>query len=109
MMIVGTTIAIAALISCYTTNALPEGAACPAARTGALGTCRLVNDCPKAIEDLKNGQLISYCGFKGPISIVCCPNPPVPPTTAKPMMSNRTSSRSEFFSPCQPLLSFGDV
>lgn len=57
---------------CHIVNALDVGSPC-SVRSGD-GTCRLIQDCRIAIDELKNGKYPTQCGFKGARSIVCCPN-----------------------------------
>lgn len=72
------------------------GDSCQTARIGAAGTCKLISDCPAAIEDFQNNRQPAICGFRGRDAIICCANP----VTEKPppKKSNRLSSRSKCYS-----------
>lgn len=37
------------------------------------GTCRFIDDCPKAKEDLKNKIRPVACGYVNLKAVVCCP------------------------------------
>lgn len=72
---------------------LNEGNECLVTRSDASGTCQLLENCPTAIEELKNGGRPAHCGWKGFDEIVCCLNPVTEQT--KPMRSDSRSARSK--------------
>ncbi|GJQ88410.1 CLIPC1, partial [Trypoxylus dichotomus] len=48
---------------------------------GVNGICRVLTDCPAAIDDLRHGIYPQHCGFEGTVVIACCPQASEPPTT----------------------------
>lgn len=62
------------------------GDSCQVARTGAPGTCRLIDSCPSAIMEITQLHLPpARCGFDGHKEIVCCLNPKTERTTKPPV------------------------
>lgn len=58
------------------------GDSCQVARTGAPGTCRLIDNCPSAVMEITQLHLKpTSCGFEGHKEIVCCVNPMIERTT----------------------------
>lgn len=90
--------ALIILISVFGVNSQKNiGDSCHVARTGAPGTCRLIDTCPSAVTDIVTHHLQPFrCGFKDLKEVVCCPNPTTPPPIVKqtPEIANRVSSRS---------------
>lgn len=39
---------------------------------GFSGKCKLLHDCPGALEGIKNGTSPKICGFDGVTPVVCC-------------------------------------
>lgn len=77
-------------------NAADVGEGCSVARSGAPGTCKLIDDCPVVINEITKQSLFpTSCGFLGHRQIVCCPNPATTTTTPKPTGPLRISQRSK--------------
>lgn len=71
------------------------GDTCKVARTGAGGTCRIIQQCQVVINEIvKLGLFPAPCGFQGSNQIICCPNPPTPAPEIRPV-SNRISALSK--------------
>jgi hypothetical protein len=72
------------------------GDACVAARTGAPGTCRMIEQCQHVRDEIiKFNRFPAPCGFQGNLQqIICCPDPPTEPIVQPP--SNRISAISKF-------------
>lgn len=95
----GILISAFALISWYgigETMADDVGDPCVAARTGASGTCRMIEQCQQVRDEIVNfNQFPEPCGFEGnQLQIICCPNPPTEPVVQP--TSNRISAISKF-------------
>lgn len=76
-------------------NAQNLNADCAAARTGAAGICRLINECPIVLQELTQQKLEpNYCGLMGNRRLVCCPIPRAAPTTttARPLREDDSIS-----------------
>lgn len=76
------------------------GDQCTVARTGAIGTCKLIDECPAVITEIIQNHLYpTSCGFVGRKQIVCCPRPATKPpiTTKPPHIVNRISAKSMSF------------
>lgn len=68
---------------------------CAAARNGAPGTCKFINDCQKVINDIVQHQLLpNQCGFIDKKQVVCCPNDMQEIITTEPPKPNRISQKS---------------
>lgn len=72
------------------------GADCKVARTGASGTCKQIQDCPKVVNDIVQLQVYpTLCGFiNHNIQIVCCQNEPTRATTTQAPEITRISQKS---------------
>lgn len=77
-------------------NAQDPGDSCRVARSGAAGTCKIIDECNEVIQEIVTKRLFpAVCGFLGRKQVVCCPNPVVvttPPTFSGPL---RISQRSK--------------
>lgn len=74
------------------------GDPCKVARSGSAGTCKIIDDCPKVIEEIVKHQLYpTQCGFVSHKQIVCCPIPPTQGTTSQPPLLTRISQKSNEF------------
>lgn len=69
---------------------------CQVARSGAPGICRFYEDCPVALNELIDQQLIpAKCGFQDRREIICCPLPPTPKPSITPQLTNKISETSK--------------
>lgn len=82
---------------------LYEGDPCQVAGSGARGTCKLLEKCPAAIQELMHSRYPAHCGWDGGLEIVCCQNPPsTKPPTRPPTTPDRISAMSK----CQTFAHF---
>ncbi|CAD7092799.1 unnamed protein product [Hermetia illucens] len=76
-------------VFCGTAFGQYSGEPCTVQRTSAPGTCKIIQDCPVAISQIRRRQRITRCGFEGRNEVVCCPNPTLPPPPEpEPMISD---------------------
>jgi len=70
------------------------GEQCKVARTGSAGTCKIIDDCPKVIDEIVKQQLYpTPCGYIKHKQIVCCPNPATQATTTQAPLLTRISQK----------------
>lgn len=63
------------------------------------GTCVLISNCPKALDDIKNRIFPKLCGFDGNVPIVCCIKPKtVEKTPSKAGEISEASNKTLIFS-----------
>jgi len=73
-------------------NAADVGDSCRAARSGAPGTCKIIEECTAVIDEIVKQRLFpSVCGFLGRKQVVCCPNPATTTTTPRSTGPKRIS------------------
>lgn len=70
---------------------------CQAARSGAAGVCRYLDDCPGVLVEIVEHSLYpSECGSFNHRQIICCPLPPTMKPVTESIQSNRISAKSEY-------------
>lgn len=83
-------------LGCICYGQLDVGDNCSVARSGAIGTCILIDDCPKVIAEIVQQSLFpTSCGFKELKQIVCCPNEVKITTTTPAPSPTRISQKSK--------------
>ncbi|CAH2012797.1 unnamed protein product [Acanthoscelides obtectus] len=70
-----------------------EGDACDS-DNGHKGICKLLEDCPAAVQRIKEGIFPEICGFVGTQSFVCCENKNTPKET-EPTSKKETGIKSK--------------
>lgn len=99
-------------LSAVVSSSKDVGDSCQVARTGAMGECRIIDNCAPAIDDIvKRQQFPASCGFIGHKQIVCCSETSTPRTTTTPApVADRISARSactvDCFGVCFQLIHF---
>lgn len=69
---------------------------CQLARSGSIGICRFLQDCPIVLNEIIQHSLYpTECGFESRKQIVCCPLPPTKKQTTKSPQSDRISAKSK--------------
>ncbi|GJQ73816.1 CLIPC1 [Trypoxylus dichotomus] len=74
-------------------NCQYQGEQCFHQKKGVNGICRVLTDCPAAIEDFRRGIYPQHCGFEGTAVIACCPQASEPPTTTTTTTTTTESSQ----------------
>lgn len=70
---------------------------CQVARSGAIGRCKLLKDCPEVVDDIvKKGLYPTQCGFRGREQIVCCAGPIQNNRITTTPVPTRISQKSSF-------------
>lgn len=72
---------------------------CIASRTGENGICKLINDCPRIVLEIREqSKYPTICGFQRAQQIICCPNVIVPNRidTQQNSKFNRISAESAY-------------
>ncbi|GJQ81949.1 hypothetical protein Trydic_g3739, partial [Trypoxylus dichotomus] len=59
---------------------------------GVNGICRVLTDCPTAIDDIRHGIYPQHCGFEGTVVIACCPQASESPITTTTTTTTTTES-----------------
>lgn len=74
------------------------GDQCEVARSGSAGTCKIIADCPKVLEEYAEGLDPALCGTTVDHKpVVCCPIPPTQRTTTQAPSLTRISQKSNEF------------
>lgn len=77
-------------------NAEEVGDSCTVARTGAIGTCKIADDCSQVNDEIRRQSLYpTICGFSERELIICCPITQTSMTTKSTTPPIRISERSK--------------
>ncbi|KAF7282593.1 venom protease-like [Rhynchophorus ferrugineus] len=72
---------------------LYDGSSCVLQSTGQKGICKLIVECPEAIDGIRKGKFPQICTFVGTQSVVCCPQKEEAASTTVSTTTRRTSNR----------------
>lgn len=90
-------IALYAILLCAFCHGQKDvGDSCIVERTNSRGTCTILDNCPKVIDEIVNQSLKpTSCGFINDKQIVCCENP-TPTVDFGPSAGTRISQQSSY-------------